>query len=254
MYKNWLVRRADTKGFTLLEVVLFLSISAGLIAIATIGLAPRLTNVRFSTAVRGFESSLYTNLNKMTTGQNNRAGLSQCTPNLANGQITFVGGGSVAAGSAHNCVANGAIAVMDQPNNQVIFRQVISLRQPYNGAACAYTGFNKIIQCHGATLLSDTNAPQNVRYSYLNGLTQTAPSGEVGFGYLQDPNGTTIYPFQATSPTNHFAGGALKTILTISANPNDTMNVCYALNSRQARFTFSNQSLKPAVNINEGCS
>ena len=62
----------NTKGFTLLEVSLFLAVSGALGLIAFVGLGPRLRNVRFTQSIRLIESTINAQFAASQSGQNNR--------------------------------------------------------------------------------------------------------------------------------------------------------------------------------------
>jgi hypothetical protein len=245
----------NKKGFTLLEVTLFLAVAGFLTVIAFIGLGPRLTNSRFSAAVKDLESSFTSNINGSVSGQNSRPDITGC---VLNSNSTIVvedssSGDSRAAGSAENCVVNGVIAIFDRPNNRILYRHIISLRKPDLTNPCPLSeGFDNVITCHRSTILEEDAAPQNKIYNYINGLSQAFPANNVGFGYVRDPNGSKIYPFNATASSS-FSGSLASSINTYS-EASQQLETCFNLGSRLAKMIMSNNSLKPALKINEGCS
>ncbi len=217
--------------------------------IAIIGLGPRLNNVRFSAAVHDLESSIASNLADVSRGANMRGGIKSCQLS-GNTIVVDRSDSSSPAGSSSNCVVNGVVAVFDYNNNRILYRSVVSLREPVT--SCTDTGFRKVLVCNKATLLDESQSPSNKIYNYINGIRQTNPTSNTGFGYVQDPNGSTVYPFRAT-PLLFFSGGMAST-LTTSAASDTKSEFCYTLGSRQAKLAFNNTSLKPEVKYGEPCS
>lgn len=242
------VRKMNSEGFTLLEVTLFLAIAGLLSVIAIVGLGPRLNNVRFSAAVRDFESNVASNLADTTRGTNTRTGIKSCQQS---GDVVAIDrtDASIEAGGASTCVINGTVAVFDKGGNRVLYRRIVSLRESVKPCT-EVDGFRKILVCNKATLLDE--GAQTKFYNYINGLTQTSPTTNVGFGYIQDPNGTTIYPFRST-PKFLFSGSIANSLNTFES-PAQQTEVCYSLGSRQAKVVFNNTSLKPEVRFGEVCS
>lgn len=240
-------------GFTLLEVTLFLAIASFLSIIAVIGLAPRIRNVRFTGAVRDLEKNLVAQFTGQTSGQNTRTNIASCTVSGSMIVVSSPTGSSIVPGAANNCVINGLVAVIDRDApDRITYRQIVSLRLP-NGT-CSLSGFDKIESCHEATILNGTPAGSVNTYNYINGLEQTpALANSLGAGYVQDPNGTAIYQFQLSSTAASLPAGALAGLNPNTAE-NASFNVCYGLGGRQAKFSFTNRSLKPNVMINEGCA
>lgn len=257
----------NSKGFTLLEVTLFLAISAALAVIAIVGLAPRLRNVRFTSAVRGLETNLQSHLTQ-NEGQNTRSGITSCSYNgSSQAMVINPAGGDSSPGTAAECVLNGVVAIFDYnsatpSSSRILYRKIVSSRLPQG--ACNDSGLDKVIRCHKATLLDEVESPTNAIYNPEGGLTMQQPvfsapanNGKIGFGYVQDPNATTRFQFIAT-PKNWGSGtlifkGPLASGVNMYAAANDSFAACFQMDSRQVKFTFKNSLTEPDVAINEGC-
>lgn len=251
----------NRRGFTLLEVMLFLAISAGLGAVALIGLGPRLANVRFSSAMRGLEQNLASQLS-VQQAINNRSPVGSCE---APGSLVEVGvagdGINYQAGTSKNCVLNGVVAIFDRGGSSpsILYRKIVSRREPYSISCTDSNPIRKIALCHRATVVAESTASEEVRYQYSGGIR---PAGDpringdqsadvVGFGYLQDPNSTQRYYFIARQTSWFFRGALVGSSISADFDTNSTLDICYGLNSRRANVRFQNSEQKPVVEFND---
>ena len=242
----------NEQGYTLLEVTLFLAISGLLALVAFIGLGPRLRNVRFTDAVRSLESSIQRNLAESNLGSRQMNTTVTCSDAPGGGlSIPNNPPGGTQPGSSGHCVLNGRAAIIS--DDRITYRAIVSRREALD--PCTETDrFRRIAICHRATVLANTQQQPAV-YTYSNGVRVTSglpDTGAQGYGYMINPeNGSqVIFNYQHTNPSG--TGQLRLSAVTATSNPENPVDVCYALSSRRAQITFSNQTLTPIVNF-EGC-
>lgn len=241
----------NKKGFTLLEVTLFLAISSALALIVFVSLVPRLRNIRFTQAARGLEDSIDQSFLQSQAGGNARSARVTCE--VSGGGITITQTSSGAnVGSASNCVRNGRLAVFEA--NKVTYRTIVSLAAP-GSTSCAgstATGISKIVstECYRSVVLSDREEQPTI-YDYPGSFEQT--SLVKALGYIVNPETSEKIYFSATSSDYY---GDLRSSSTFSLDDAaSTKNeFCYAMGSRSVKFAFNNQSLKPDLKFDEACS
>lgn len=236
------------KGYTLLEVTLFMAISGTLTLVAVLGLGPRLRNVRFTSAVRGVESSIQKQLLDFEAGVNTQE-LKKCQKDATANMVSLTAAGAgQAAGTNAQCILNGRLAVFK--SNEVTYYPIISLRTGDPTCTATETGFTRTL-CFGATIVG--SMPTDVEYS--NGATNN--TGQLtGFGYLQDPESSTKYTFvYLPAASSDLANNTLYKIeaTKVSTNSTPTANACLAIGSRRAKLEMINGSTRPKVTF-EGCS
>lgn len=250
-------------GFTLLEVMLFLAISAALIIIAVIGLAPRLRNVRFTQSVKATETAITEKFSASASGANNRSSNFTCKSTTAFSVSVLSiapspAGDENVAGGSENCVVNGALVVFEQGN--MVFYSIVSLREPKPGApeSCkSVTTLDNLLTCYTPRVTGKTNEPPEKQVvAFKNGVTSTSSiqmnNKPLAFGTIQNPNSTDRYQFF------HLNGDL---VMTSQAQlwPDNTEPAvaqpyaCLKLDSRIAKIRFSADSIKPVVTY-EGCT
>lgn len=236
----------NSKGYTLLEVSLFLAISGMLAAVALIGLAPRLRNVRFTQSVRGIETSLQKQSSNFQSGLNLHDG-GKCTTENFFGFKTKISSGSDAGGTSEDCITNGRLIVLNPVG--IDYYPVISSRTIRSAPACNGQGLARSL-CFGPTLFDNSYAAKQSS-PYPNGVVATA---SVAYGYLQDPEGTQIYSF--TVPTVNLSkianNAKLLEDLRVDTGANSVAN-CVYLGSRNATLTFTNTTQSLKASFNSGC-
>lgn len=240
----------NTRGYTLLEVSLFLAISGGLTLVAIVGLAPRLNNVRFSTAVRGVQDSLSKELSASELGKNSSAGRLKCTP----GQSMTVE--EEAVGVSGSCLLLGRLAVFEaSPKNQVVYWNIIGLRTPVNSLTTCTTKSDSlefIRDCHQALALNSSTST----YNYSNGLTQSSETR--AFGFVRSPSTNTIYRFSITKPGSDYSSNiplADQDLVynRINGTPSREFPVCLSLSGRSAELILSTVRSSTELNFNVEC-
>ena len=137
----------NTKGFTLLEVSLFLAVSGALGLIAFVGLGPRLRNVRFTQSIRLIESTINAQFAASQSGQNNRPANFICQSSGGGLSVSALADNPV--GSSEDCVINGKVVYFE--NNKMTFYSVISRRSPLpvSGVDCLTTSsLSELQRCY----------------------------------------------------------------------------------------------------------
>ena len=243
----------NTKGFTLLEVTLFLAISGALGLIAFLGLGPRLRNVRFTQSVRLIENTINTQFTATETGQNSRPANFSCS--ISGGSLQIAAdSGAGPAGSSTSCVINGKMVFFE--GDKMTFYSIVSRRVPASvggGVNCeTTTNLSEIQQCY-TPILTGVNGggpPEPAVASYSSGVAATFPSAPAtdyrGYGYIQSPSGVSKYPFlyKNTTVTKDLGGAMVST---------GQLKLCFDLLSRQSELTVSAGAIKPTISF-EGCT
>ena len=221
----------NTRGYTLLEVSLFLAISGALTLVALLGLAPRLTNVRFTSAMRGLNENVTKQISSAELGQNTASSKYDCSES---GGILQVESGTP---DSSTCVFVGKLAVFD--GSKVNFRPIIALRSK---GACTEEAYSieAITLCNHARVL-DTEST----YQYTNGLTQT--SDPTGYGYVKSPDNNSVHRFILEAPST--------SQIQLSAVPLSFVDkkICYQLSRRKAQLIVSPTSADPKLEFNGVC-
>lgn len=96
------MRTQDTGGFTIVEVVIFLAISALMISIAIVGVSNSISSARFTDTVRSFESFMQRQYDETLNGVNSRTGNEVCN---SAGEVTE--GPLSVPGASNNCLLLG---------------------------------------------------------------------------------------------------------------------------------------------------
>lgn len=221
----------NKKGYTLLEVTLFLAISSALALIAFVGLGPKLRNVRFSDAMRGLESSVASTVQNSSSGEsnNNKA----CTG--SGGQATVDDSNATAdSGTSGDCV-NGGLWVYFKEDS-VNFYNVPLLRERL--ASCDTKEISTaadVAICFGFKAFDPEQKSPSKTYNLINGLKRTSDENTF-VGYVTNPETNKKYFFiegEENSPQK---------------------SICYGLSGRKASLNFTAQSVTPTVDFDgEGC-
>ena len=230
----------NTRGYTLLEVTLFMAISSLLALTAFVGLGPKLRNVRFTDSVRSLEASVNQQFSQISQGTNARSDQVSCQNDGAGLTVVRTAGAAGGAGSQADCILNGVVAHFSQ--TEVSYRKIVSLRSPSVGCKKEAL-YENIIQCHKPTIVPDSTEAA-VIYSYSNGLKMNDQSAEFSIGFVQDPNGTEKAVFSAS-------GGALSQLPSVKDATGDVLSPCFELGARKASLVFLPSKLQPELNINE---
>ena len=223
----------DIKGYTLLEVSLFLAISGGLTLIAIVALAPRLTNVRFTSAMRGLHENITKQMATSELGYNSGA--------VNKYECSASGGGNLvlAPGSSNSssCVFVGRLAVFN--SGSVDYRSIAALRTTVGCPQPKYS-YEAITQCNLASVF-----PADTNYDYSNGIKDVSPV--YGYGYVKSPDNNSAYRFILQNPSA--AQFQLKNVTPV---PTDT-KICYQLSNRRAHLVLSATRAEPTLVFNGVC-
>lgn len=260
----------NKKGYTLLEVTLFMAISSLLALTAFVGLGPRLRNARFTDSIRSTESSFAKEMQASQSGANFRDSSSGCGINdVAGSKVPDLTATASEPGASGNCVINGKLSVFN--NDAVEYFSIISLRsKKTNESDCKDTAtFEKILACYKPQIVGSPYLPAPTERKYSNNVELTAtdditkflpsPNNKLSYGYLSDPSTGSAYRFFYKEPGS-VAGGAgfsdkwrLSGSNTVS-DPTETRFVCLGLPPRSAKISFTTASIKPVVKFDEGCT
>ena len=247
----------STAGFTLIEVTLFLAISAGLIVVALVGFGPRLRNVRFTQSVRATEAAISKEFSASAAGSNSRSDSFSCVRGSDAGltvpQISSAS--SKIAGGSDQCVINGALLVFEA--DKMVSYPIVSLRLPASGQPSSCTSasdLETILNCYRPRVVSsDVEQPQKQEIRYQNGVSSTSSLRNDGkplaFGSVQNPNGTEKYQFFHIDGTNLDGQAQIWPDNTEAfvAKP----YTCLSLGGRTAKISFTVVSTKPTVMFEE---
>lgn len=261
----------NKKGYTLLEVTLFLAISSLLALTAFVGLGPRLRNARFTDSIRSTESSFAKEMQASQSGANFRDNSSGCgIKDVAGSKVPDLTTTASEPGASGNCVISGKLSVFSK--NGVEYFSIISLRRikSINESECKDTGtFEKMMACYKPQIVGSPYLPAPTERKYSNNVKLTAtdditkflpsPNDKLSYGYVSDPSTGTTYRFFYEEPGS-VAGGAgfsdkwrLSDVNTVS-DPTQTRFVCLGLAPRSAKISFTTASIKPVVKFDEGCT
>ena len=245
----------NTKGFTLLEVTLFLAISGALGLIAFLGLGPRLRNVRFTQSVRFVENTVNSQFKASTSGQNMRPVDFVCETTGPAGalQITASPGGGP-AGSSKNCVVNGKMVFFEA--DKMTFYSIVSRRTGTVGSCSIVDTLVELQTCFKPQLagLSAGQPPLPEIVTYNSGVTAQFPvapnTSYRGYGYIQSPNGVRQYPFFFLGNSVNSATAQLSSAATTASG---SLQMCLDLSNRRAQLTVAENTVNPVISL-KGCT
>jgi type II secretory pathway pseudopilin PulG len=248
-------KHVNAKGFTLLEVTLFLAISGALGMIAFLGLGPRLRNVQFTQSIRLVENTINNQFTDSLTGKNTRPDGFVCNGN-PDGTLkisTAIGGADISVGSSTNCVINGKMVFLEQ--DQMTFYSIVSRRIGIGSNCTNPDTLDDVESCFHPRITGvvPDEPPISTSVAYSNGVKVKFPEPPAtsyrGYGYIQSPNGVKKFNFfyndviasgpELTNGNTTVSGGPLK--------------ACFELADRQAQLELTVENIKPKVSF-EGCS
>ncbi len=256
----------NTKGYTLLEVMLFLAISGAIALTAFVGLGPRLANARFTSSIRSLEANFTQEMQESQAGLNSRDGVSKCKA-VSDGseqKPEIDSGTNEASGTSNECVINGRLAVFKEKS--VDYHAIVSLRKGGSNVGCENTSnYANMVTCYRPVVVRESESPAPIQYPYpykarirstspVTDFTDVAVNPAVAFGYITDPNTGVSYRFFHTK-----AGGDLSAESGINSgntiiSDRDTRYICLGLENRRAKLSFSTSSIKPTVEFEgTGC-
>lgn len=261
----------NKKGYTLLEVTLFMAISSLLALTAFVGLGPRLRNARFTDSIRNTESGFAKEMQASQSGANFRDNSSGCgIKDVDSISVPDLNTAASEPGASGNCVINGKLSIFSK--NGVEYFSIVSLRRikNINDSECKDTGtFEKMMACYQPQIVGRPYLPAPTERQYSNNveLTDTDPitanqtglnKGKLSYGYVSDPSTGTTYRFFYKEPGS-VAGGAgfsdkWRLFGNTDSDPAETRFVCLGLANRSTKISFTTASIKPVVKFDEGCA
>lgn len=197
-----------TAGFTIIETMLFLAVSAALSVAVLVGTSTAINQQRYQDAVNTLQSFLQDQYSQVISVSNDRTGQEGCN---SSAQVTQGGNGDQARGTS-NCLILGRLITIDPSGQQLNVKTVVGT--PQAGADTAASDLAALnlytlgtadiaIDSHtadwGTTLTNPKGAPEPASImivrSPLSGrlLTFTAPSSTVSPADLLKAN--TTNPF-----------------------------------------------------------
>lgn len=235
----------NSRGYTLLEVGLFLAISGGLTLVALVALGPRLNNVRFSSNMRGLKDSVTKHLSAGELGESSALENSTCS--ASGNSIAVSNTSSSAVGSRANCVLAGEVATFT--NSGVLYRSVVALTEPApcSPAPVDADSLDFIKQCNYARIVTQGQT----QFEYPGGLAIVPSSAGRSVGFVRSPNGNVESRFSFTGGDS---GAVQLKDATLNYSAGGDIPVCFTQGSRDARLVFSLNSSAVDLAFNEGCT
>lgn len=256
----------NKRGFTLLEVLLFMTISAALAAIAFIGLRPRIRNVQFSTGMREIVSYQKSALSGAKLGENELLS-SECTASGYSGMLIINKDRPAKSGTQGECVILGKVTTFaKEPANNISEYTLVGRREPPSSLTnCQWQapGYNPFMACYkpmAANYVSgcdDWNilngwgarnclfALPDAQYSFKNGIRMTSPD-YVAFGFVIDPATGQRHQFFAFGGSADLVSGSI-----MVDNPAGSNTACFELSGRKAGLAFSVAKSEPELRFED---
>lgn len=248
----------NSRGYTLLEVSLFLAISGALTLVAVVGLGPRLTNARFTTTMRDLQANIAKELSTSARGESQAQQRLDCRVGFGL-QIDDV----VTDTTSSPCVYVGKVALLGESNGsggqQVRYHSIVAAIKP-TSPTCSPdpSSFDYIVRCSQARILGRYESPSS--YDYVNQLTQplsiSPTSTKYGYGFVRSVDTNTTHRFVFTYSVN-VSGNAVDRKGASLNSPSLTYltseeSVCYKMNNRRAVLVISPQLSEPKLLFNQG--
>ena len=205
----------NTKGYTLLEVMLFLAISGAIALTAFVGLGPRLANARFTSSIRSLEANFTQEMQESQSGLNVRDSLNSCTVGNWYGEVPDIKTTTnTESGTSDDCVINGRLAVFK--DKFVDYHPIVSLRKSKNIECDLPSSYISMLACYRPTVVRVFQSPAPVQYTYpykvknistdpITATANPAVNAVVAFGYTIEPNSGVSYRFFHTKAGNLFS-------------------------------------------------
>lgn len=243
----------NIRGYTLLEVSLFLAISGALTLIALVSLGPRLRNVRFSTTMRDLHSNVTKQLSASERGGSTSTVARSCqvgaSGELSISEITDSNG----INASSPCVYVGRVALIGEGGGDerfIEYHSIVASLDSVPGANCDVDGdkssFDYVVYCNKARLLDASDSTET--FDYTNQLTQ-AGSTKYGYGFVKTVDTNTTHHFLFT-----YSGDISDTMLSNSdlSYISGTAQICYAMSGRRAALEVSPKYSEPKLLFNQG--
>lgn len=241
----------NRRGYTLLEVSLFLAISGALTLVAIVTLGPRLNNVRFTSNMRGLQENITKEFIN-AEGGTSRAVEGSCSVDNSDRRIAITST-TDSAGSRKDCVLVGKLATFE--GTGVRYRSIVASYDEV-GPNCPSgdeDSFDGVRKCNYATAIQ---SGENT-YRYPGGLSISSGEGR-SVGYVRSPSGNVLNRFSFTESGTTSDDIALSKNLAFNQDAlgvtTDEFPICFTQGSRRAQLVFSLNSSSVDLNFNEECT
>ena len=222
----WTMVTERQKGYTILEVLIFIAVSSAMLMMAVAAFSGRQADVEFTQAVRDLESRIQDTINDVSTGYFFNSGKYTCTAG-ASGVTVVESGLSDKQGESDDCLFIGK-AIQFAPssgNNQMTAFTIVGARKIYSGANAgadvSSVAESKPAVVDGATQTTNLQWGMRITKAFVD--TASSPNvGTVGFfssfsksiGDSEVSNGQAIkyaaIPSTSIGQTNAQASGRLE--------------------------------------------
>jgi hypothetical protein len=114
---KYMKRVVGPAGYTIVETMIFLAVSAVLFVSASVLIAGRQRRTQFATTVREFSSKIQSVYGSVSSGYYNTTGSATCTLGAGKTKINTLKSGGGAQGTNGDCMYLGKVIVSPQPNS-----------------------------------------------------------------------------------------------------------------------------------------
>lgn len=204
------------RGFTVIEVTLFLAITAALFLIALLGTGNTIRSVRFSDSGRSLTAFVQRQYDEIINGLNNRSGAEQCAGGV-------VGPGAQTPGTS-NCLLMGKLVVFTVNSPSITVYNVVGTEP----ASVDYSQSDtQLISAFNPRVVTNANTSS---YSipwqaFVSGIKRTNDNQATnGLLLVRSPKSSRIvsYTYKPGSPVN----ANLSPVVNAAANVGRTTNFC----------------------------
>lgn len=205
-------RNDQSKGFTIIELVLFLAVSMTMLVIGFNAISGRTADVQYTDSIRTLESQMRLNLSNVGFGLNLRGDF-DCSG--ASGTLEFIPGDASldppAPGKNLNCVANGTKFTFDTANSEGFRVDAVASLDERDEDLSSLEDINDKLTSDLTAVVPETN--QEIVFNwqtrfvgaYVEGRTPSVVS-TVEFMRLRALESNAEYLFARTDPSQNFSG------------------------------------------------
>lgn len=236
---------ANQKGFTIIEVILFLALSALFLTIAFMGVRGRTANVQFTDSMRSLQSFLVSEQNKLTNGVN-----PSTSPPTGCGNVGDL------TGESNACILVGRVVRFGKDADP----SVVNVRVLYGDKPSAHDISTK----SDLVLINESN-PHDDGSGYSNGISwgtgfnlaqsvNLNPAGPDTFdsiGWLRSPGSTRVVPIAFKSSVTDLDGDYYKPSASETSMANEVQTrLCFEGNEgRVAAIYFGDGAGKASIEL-----
>ncbi len=230
------MRFSNQKGFTIIEVILFLALSSLFLAVAFVGIRGRTANVQFTDSMRSLQSFLVSEQNKVLNGVNSSATApSGC------------GNAGSATGESNECILIGRVVSFGKnaSNLSDVSINVLYGSKPTSSALSTEDDDTLINKSTPRT--DATTGSYSISWGTDFILTKSFNAGVAGnydrIGWLRSPSSTRIIPIAYQAGVLDLDGDYYRQSAAESSMGNEVnVRLCFIRNdnSKVASITFGN--------------